>query len=112
VKRILIAIATFACAPAALADVSPLAGSRLIESCRAFSASQTAEYGQGVCMGIIAAVWRQNAGRLICSADGVTNGQMVRVVVKYMDDHPAELHLRLDDLALSGMARAFPCKKP
>jgi hypothetical protein len=46
-----------------------------------------------------------------CFSDAVTNGQMLRVFVKYLDDHPKELHEPAALLYIEAMRRAFPCGK-
>ena len=44
-----------------------------------------------------------------CFPDAVTNGQMLRVFVKYLDDHPQDLHEPAALLYIEAMRRAFPC---
>lgn len=44
-----------------------------------------------------------------CLPDGVTQGQVAKVVVKYMDDHPEKLHLRAEILVINSLIAAFPC---
>lgn len=53
--------------------------------------------GEGMCMGYINAI--ENAlsvfgvsGNRICGMEDVTTGELVRVVVKFLEDHPAKLH--------------------
>ena len=46
-----------------------------------------------------------------CLPDGVSANQAVRVVVKWLEDHPALLHERAIDLVLSALKDSFPCKK-
>jgi hypothetical protein len=40
--------------------------------------------------------------------DGVTKGQMARVIVKWLQDHPQRLHEDRDMLALVSLREAFP----
>ncbi len=42
--------------------------------------------------------------------DGVTNGQVRDVVVKYLKDHPEERHFLASILAVKALSKAFPCK--
>jgi hypothetical protein len=42
--------------------------------------------------------------------DTVERGQLVRVVMKYMRDHPAELHHDRADIVVDAFRNAFPCK--
>ena len=52
-----------------------------------------------------------SSARLICTPDGVTNRQNVKVVVKYLDRHPEFLHKFAAQLVLEAMQEAFPCPK-
>ncbi len=45
-----------------------------------------------------------------CAPDGIQVGQAVRVVVKYLQDHPEQLHARGIVLAVAALQKAFPCK--
>ena len=40
----------------------------------------------------------------------VTKGQMLLVIKKYFEDHPAELHKQADLLIHNAFLKAFPCK--
>jgi hypothetical protein len=66
-------------------------------------------YRDGYCSGLVAGV--SSASPRVCPDDGVTGGQQIRVVLKYLQDHPEELHL--DDALLvdRALAKAFPCPK-
>jgi hypothetical protein len=44
-----------------------------------------------------------------CLSDGVTPNQTVRVVVKWLEDHPARLHESAIELVLSALKENFPC---
>ena len=44
-----------------------------------------------------------------CPADDVTVGQEVRVVLKYIRDHPQKDHLHTSILAAAALEQAFPC---
>ena len=45
-----------------------------------------------------------------CSPAEATNGQVARVVVKYLEDNPSRLHEPFFILAAEGLRQAFPCK--
>jgi len=45
-----------------------------------------------------------------CASDGIKVGQAVRVVVKYLQDHPQQLDLPGTSLAVMALKIAFPCK--
>jgi hypothetical protein len=62
-------------------------------------------YCRGLTEGITAASSR------ICPAASVTYGQEIRVVVKFLQDHPEKLNLRGVQLVDDALANAFPCAK-
>jgi Rap1a immunity proteins len=41
--------------------------------------------------------------------EGITTGQIVRIVVKYLEEHPEKLHLNSSLLVLDALRQAFPC---
>jgi hypothetical protein len=45
----------------------------------------------------------------LCLPDGVTPNQAVRVIVKWLEDHPARLHETAVILALDALRDGFPC---
>lgn len=47
--------------------------------------------------------------KLYCPQDGVTLGQMQNVVLKYLQDNPAQLHHPFIALVIAALTRAFPC---
>lgn len=47
----------------------------------------------------------------ICRPEGVTFGQVELVVLKYVKDHPEELHEPAAALVLLALKNAFPCSK-
>ncbi len=44
-------------------------------------------------------------------ARGITDGQAARIVVKYLRDHPEDLHRSEFVLSFWALKEAFPCKK-
>lgn len=52
----------------------------------------------------------EHARREICVPEGATITQHAFVVIKYLKEHPEELHLAASSLALTAFAQAFPCK--
>ena len=62
----------------------------------------------GYCSGIVQGV--SNASPHVCPDAEVTVGQEKRVVLKFLQDHPEELHLDNAELIERALARAFPCK--
>ena len=49
--------------------------------------------------------------RLYCAPLGITFGQMQSVVLKYLQDNPAQLQYESVDLAIVALQRAFPCPR-
>jgi Rap1a immunity proteins len=72
---------------------------------------------RGMCLGMVGAVRdfmavQRGAApgvKLACIPYNVPNGELVRVVVHFMDQHPESLHLRLPTLAIAALAQARPC---
>jgi hypothetical protein len=40
---------------------------------------------------------------------GIVNSQAVRIVARYLREHPAELHYQARTVASLALAEAFPC---
>ena len=70
----------------------------VMPGCRAFIADKSVStpFLAGVCAGAVSASQLYPG---ICPPEGVTTGQAVRVVVKFIDDQPARLHEDLAHLA-------------
>ena len=51
------------------------------------------------------------SGQLACVPSTVSVGQLVRVYVKYADEHPEELHLAGSIMVWNAIHKAFPCSK-
>lgn len=77
------------------------------------------EFGQGKCLGIVEAVIGTTLVRndqipkesRICFPEaGITNGQGIRIVVKYLQETPSLLHLSDTILVMTALGRAYPCK--
>lgn len=46
-----------------------------------------------------------------CVPDGLTNGQVVRVIAKWLEDHPARLHERAILLTTDALKEKFSCRR-
>ncbi len=86
-------------------------GSSLLEHCN----SRTA-VGGGICFGfIIGAADSFNCKQPILdgfrwhSPKGAKAGQIEKVVVKYLNEHPEKLHLSASSLVAAALSEAFPC---
>jgi Rap1a immunity proteins len=45
-----------------------------------------------------------------CIPESATTGELARVVVKYLNDHPNRLHLNYGVLVILALEDAYPCK--
>lgn len=88
-------------------------GNDLEEECKAAIAGETGARA-GLCVGFINA-YRQIAAmipdqKLLCDpANTIRNEQFIKVLVKYLDEHPEKLHLAGTQLVYDAMSEAFPC---
>ncbi len=72
-----------------------------------------------LCLGFIQGITQTNLlyqrvldenAQFCLPAGGITNGQAARIVVKYLRDHPEDLHRHEFVLAFRAFKEAFPCK--
>lgn len=99
-------------------------GEELLKKCKGIESKPTA-YDNGFCAGFITAtidtlrMWEvsdyvakrtHDKDMKFCFPDNVDNGQILLVFVKYLEDHPEELHKAATLLFVEAMGRAFPCK--
>jgi hypothetical protein len=64
-------------------------------------------------LGLFSDWWTRPIGNSLAhfvSPTGVISGQMVRVVVNYIDRHPETMHLRFSALAFDALKEVWPCK--
>ena len=64
------------------------------------------------CQGFVEAivrVGRRLSENRFCAPDGVTVGQAIRVLVKYLHENPEQTHQGSDRLAIAAFERAWPC---
>ena len=80
----------------------------LADACKDWDETSAASYSAGYCLGFIKGV---DSEIETCEGDNVTLGQLVKVTVKYMDDHPEELDQIAATVVRRALIRAFPCKK-
>ena len=82
-------------------------GNELLKICPANDKSSCRMYINGWIDGIIVP---KSLTKLICIPDGVTNGQMTDVFVKYLRAHPEKRHKIASILAWEATQKAFPCR--
>jgi len=79
------------------------------------------QFNLGYCSGFATGILESNAAyaalpnydkafAFCVPEDGVKPGQLIRIAVKYMKEHPEKLHLRAAVLIHVAMREAFPCK--
>jgi hypothetical protein len=70
-------------------------------------------WGVGLCTGMIVTVgyFARNMPehQRSCRPDEVTNAQMVRVVISYVEARPERMHKDIRDLAVEAFHHAWPC---
>jgi hypothetical protein len=67
------------------------------------------DYRDGFCRGLVTGV--ADASPKVCATEGITLGQNIRIVTKFLQDHPERLQLRATELVEQALAKAFPCSK-
>nr|WP_279577299.1 Rap1a/Tai family immunity protein [Pseudomonas sp. LA21] len=97
-------------------------GNELLASCGANVAAMDNPdgvldyYKIGHCQGLIGGLMdvldRNNSQPLLrsCLPGNVSMGQTTRIVVRYLQDHPEQLHLPDTRLVLMAIQEAFPCQ--
>lgn len=92
-------------------------GNHFLPDCKAIqNVNEPATFGQGMCLGTISAlrdvqrfIVYNNGALRFCIPVSVTDGQLVRVVIRYLEYNPAQLHHNFTDLAVSAISAAYPC---
>jgi hypothetical protein len=128
-KKMVIATALMSLSCSAYAEPNKYeTGNFLFKYCKAAAYTDekdrvhnSAEWLQiGICSGIVAGISdamgvnaHTNDNSLLCAniPDGVERGQLTKVVVRYMETHPKELHFSLSSLAALALKDAWPCHK-
>jgi Rap1a immunity proteins len=91
-------------------DNKAVSGNSLLEGCQAaVNEASSRQFQQGYCLGVIFTVGEMSPN--VCPGNEVTALQSLRVVVKYMENHPESLHESFRALAIRALSAAFPCKQ-
>ena len=109
-QSIMVALFILAMSMPTYADTT---GSELAEYCKN-TIDGEARFSDGVCMGLIkgfADGYSGSGAKSYCIPNKATNSQIQKVVVKYLDNHPARLHEWYGKLVLDAIKEAFPCKE-
>ena len=109
VRALLVALALLGATSSAMAATNSATSSGA--GCRtANERSVIDKVDAGFCSGIVeGTMWSLQIAKLVCLPNGMTLGQGLKVLVKYMDDHPEELHEKTAELAARAFVKAWPC---
>jgi hypothetical protein len=97
----------------AFAAASLQSANAVVSGCRFYAGPTTSQnprydpFGQGYCIGLLEGLDYEGVQ---CRPPEVTLGQLVRVVVQYIDGRPARLHEDFRILAIEAMKTAWPCQ--
>lgn len=102
------------------APVSAETGNDMLRNCAEFLKENNqidGYFNSGVCAGFVSGVantlaYARDASPAtvkICIPDGFTIGQGIRILQKYLTDHPKDLHRSATALALTAYREAYPC---
>lgn len=76
-----------------------------------------AAYEDGLCMGFVLGAtqflsfWEhEGLPPIVCLPDAVTNGQAIKIWMKFLKDHPEDLHRAALLTYLAALKIAFPCR--
>lgn len=93
-------------------DVS--SGNIMLQGCED-AISNRATFLAGVCAGIIEGLRfggpTLDKGLAFCVPNNIARGQAIRVVLKFMNEHPQDLHEDFIVLASVSLLNIWPCKK-
>jgi hypothetical protein len=53
----------------------------------------------------------RKASKAVCRPAAVENGQLVKVVLKFIDAHPEQAHLPTVAIVMYALSEAYPCPK-
>jgi hypothetical protein len=86
------------------------------EATAGFNGGRCAGFIDGVISGVFLAGMNETPEQAhmrqgYCLPEAVTNGQNRTVFVKYLEDHPEELHKPAAVLLIDSLRKAFPCEK-
>jgi Rap1a immunity proteins len=114
--------------PVAAETAAPYDGKKLLDQCtqvvKTEPLDKTSEaFDAGYCLGVMQGITsisqllffemeKNGVPKLFClPKQGFSHEQMVRVVLKYLNDHPEHLHIYAIALITRALVEAFPCGK-
>ena len=90
-----------------------LSGSDLLQKCESDSVAES-NTCDGYILGILdfqeALVgWSRLDEPIFCTPDSAISGQLIKVVIKYLNEHPEKLHFAASGAVTNALGIAFPC---
>lgn len=90
-------------------------GNELSADCAQYEKDEGSPYRRGYCSGYIIGVVDDGDGMngvwgCFSVPDNAKAGQVIKVVIKWMNDYPEELHKPGDYVVTTALVKAFPCK--
>lgn len=85
-------------------------GNTMLPACQDYISRTSLEMlsKQGQCFGIAQAL--VFASRFICAPEGSRVGQDVRIIIRFLEEHPERLHESFLRLADEALKTAWPCR--
>jgi hypothetical protein len=89
-------------------------GNQMLEGCQAIVASnREPTFRQGFCLGVVYMLMSDHEYykglNLFCRPANATTGQAIRIVTRFMEENPQNLHLPLEMIATRALHLAWPC---
>ena len=97
------------------AEIDRSSGNHMLEPCRdvpllgVVPLDHATENDAFVCMGIAIGVWYTGSNWFCWRVPNATVDQVIRISVKFMDEHPAMLNQPLATLIMDALLEAWPC---
>ena len=124
-KPVTVIFALFVCFAISGKAKAQMTGQQMQEKCKELIVDKPApSFDGGFCAGFISAaiddesMWRasdkeQKQTHILsfCIPQNGTNGQYLQVFLKYLDEHPEELHKPANFILHEAFSKAFPCGK-
>ena len=89
-------------------DAKAISGNGLMESCNGLERSSAL----GFCVGYVVAVADVEMAKMkkdFCIPPAVTQGQLAKVAVKWLEENPDKLHFSANSLVSAAFANSFKC---
>jgi hypothetical protein len=86
-------------------------GNELAEWLRESESSPESRYHTGLFRGFVSGVVDAGNKVAFCTGEGVTRGQFVAVVAKFVKEHPELWNHAADEIVTEAMRASFPCRR-